>query len=72
MEHVRSDEFWVLTKQQSSDIERIQKVAFKIIVEAKYINYDMAGKWFSAQKIEAIWATNLKSENLMFISVGTC
>ena len=42
-----------LTKQQSLDIERIQKVAFKIILKEKYNNYDMACKWFSAQTLEA-------------------
>ena len=42
-----------LTKQQSLDIERIQKVAFKIILKEKYSNYDMACKLFWAHTLEA-------------------
>ena len=68
-----------LTKQQSLDIERIQKVAFKIILKEKYINYDMACKWFSAQTLEArrtqfclkFGRKNLKSENSMFTTIKT-
>ena len=68
-----------LTKQQSLDIERIQKVAFKIILKEKYINYDIACKWFSAQTLEArqtqlclqFGRENLNSENSMFTSIKT-
>lgn len=68
-----------LTKQQSLDIERIQKVAFKIILKEKYSNYDMACNWFSAQTLEArrtqlclkFGRKNLKSENSMFTPIKT-
>jgi hypothetical protein len=65
-----------LTKQQSLDIERIQKVAFKIILKEKYSNYDMACKWFSAQTRRnqlclKFGRKNLKSENSMFTPIKT-
>ena len=31
-----------LTRAQSNDIEKIQKIAFKIILEDNYISYDVA------------------------------
>ena len=41
-----------LTKQQAGDIERIQKIAFKIILGGKYVNYQLACKMLSAQTLE--------------------
>ena len=40
-----------LTKQQSLDIENIQKLAMKIILQEKYINYQLACTLFSAQTL---------------------
>ena len=69
----------VLTKQQSTDIERIQKMAFCIILQEDYINYKQACSVLSALTLEkrsaklcSKFATkNMKSENSMFMKVGT-
>jgi hypothetical protein len=68
-----------LTKQQISDIESIQKTAFRIILQDKFVSYQLACSTFSAQTLEERRAKlcskfalkNLKSENPMFTSVGT-
>ena len=67
-----------LTKQQSSDIERIQKIAFKIILQQGYENYKQACFLLSAQTLQQrrvklcykFASKNLKSENNMFMKVG--
>ena len=41
-----------LTKQQSSDIERIQKVAFRIILDSNYTNYQLACIKFNTETLE--------------------
>ena len=68
-----------LTNQQTADIERIQKIAFRIILQGKYGDYKSACKTLSAQTLEqrrvklcTKFATkNLKSENSLFTKVGT-
>ena len=68
-----------LTKQQTADIERIQKVAFKIILQESYGNYQLACTTLSAQTLEErrtklcrkFALKNLMSENPMFTKVGT-
>ena len=42
-----------LTKQQSYDIENIQKLAMKIILQEKYVNYELACTLFSAKTLAA-------------------
>ena len=68
-----------LTKQQATDIERIQKMAFCIILQEDYSNYKQACSVLSALTLEKrrgklcskFAAKNLKSENTMFMKVGT-
>ena len=64
-----------LTKQQSSDIERIQRISFKIILKGDYVNYKQACKYLSAETLEQrrlklclkFARKNLRSENCLFI-----
>ena len=68
-----------LIRQQAADIERIQKMAFSIILQDDYINYKQACSVLSALTLEErrvklcskFAAKNLKSENSMFMKVGT-
>ena len=68
-----------LTQQQSADIERIQKIAFKIILQQNYENYKQACSSLSAQTLQQrrvklcskFASKNSKSENSMFMKVGT-
>ena len=68
-----------LTNQQTMDIESIQKVAMRIILKDKYINYQLACQTFSTltladrrTKLCSKFASkNFKSENSLFTSVGT-
>ena len=68
-----------LTKQQAGDIERIQKIAFKIILGGRYVNYQLAHKMLSVQTLEMrriklclkFGKKNLKSENCMFTKITT-
>ena len=68
-----------LTKQQAEDIERIQKIAFKIILGGKYVNFQLACKMLSAQTLEMrriklclkFGKKNLKSENCLFTKITT-
>ena len=41
-----------LTKQQAADIERVQKLAFKIILQDRYIDYELACKTFETETLE--------------------
>ena len=41
-----------LTKQQSADIERVQKIAFRLILGQKYENYKQACNLLSTQTLE--------------------
>ena len=67
-----------LTKQQTADIERIQKIAFRIILQESYETYQLACSRFSAQTLEQrrvklcskFASKNLKSENSLFTKVG--
>ena len=67
-----------LTKLQSNNIERIQKIAFKMILKENYTNYDVACKLLATQTLQErrvklcrIFAfKNLKSENSMFQKVN--
>ena len=63
-----------LTRRQSGDIERIQRIAFKIILGFEYKNYNQACKMLSTHTLEDrrtklclkfAWK-NLKSENSFF------
>ena len=64
-----------LTKQQSADIERVQKISFKLILGDQYENYDNACNFFSTETLEQrrvklclkFASKNLKSENSLFI-----
>ena len=67
-----------LTKRQSKDIESIQKLAFKIILQAKYNNYSYACNLFSTETLQSrrvklcsrFASRNLKSENSMFTKIS--
>ena len=67
-----------LTKKQSKDIESIQKLAFKIILQAKYNNYSYACNLFSTETLQSrrvklcsrFASRNLKSENSMFTKIS--
>ena len=41
-----------LTRLQTQDIERIQKLAMKIILQDRYLNYQLACNTFSTQTLE--------------------
>ena len=66
-----------LTKLQSQDIERIQKASMQIILQDKYINYQLACRTFSSLTLELrrvklcskFASKNLKSENCLFSTV---
>ena len=68
-----------LTNQQTADIESIQKVAMRIILQNKYTSYELACQTFSAQtlserrtKLCIKFATkNLKGENSFFTKIAT-
>ena len=63
-----------LTIQQSRDIERVQKLAMKIILQGAYKNYQLACDTFSTQTLQErrvklckkFSLKNLKSENCLF------
>ena len=63
-----------LTRKQSKNIERIQKISFRIILGPQYINYKQACKYLSTQTLEErrvklclkFARKNLKSENCLF------
>ena len=57
-----------LTIQQTSDIERIQKIAFKIILQASYQTYPLACSTFSTKTLAS---KNLKTDHSFFTKVGT-
>ena len=66
-----------LTKQQSADLERIQKVAFQIILQGNYLNYQQACSVLSALTLEErrnklcekFAIKNVKRENSLFTMV---
>ena len=68
-----------LTRQQAFDIESIQKVAFRIILDKKYSNYNSACDFFNTETLEnrhiklcLKYATkNMKSDHSFFTKVGT-
>ena len=63
-----------LTLKDSTAIERLQKVSFKIILQDKYVNYQIACQHFNTTTLEArreklcmtFATTNLKSEKTFF------
>ena len=63
-----------LTKKQSAAIERIQKVAFRIILDSKYISYTHALRALGAQRLDhrreilckKFALKNIKSEHSLF------
>ena len=66
-----------LTKQQSKEIENVQKAAMKIILQGKYANYQLACSTFLAQTLEErrlqlcnkFASKNLKSDIPFFSSM---
>ena len=66
-----------LTKQQSADIERIQKIAFRLILGQKYENYTQACNLLSTQTLRErrvklclkFASKNFKSDNSFFKKV---
>ena len=60
-----------LTKHQAADIERVQKLAFKIILQDRYVDYELACKTFETETLEdrrtklcyRLAVKNSKSEN---------
>ena len=66
-----------LTKQQSADIERIQKLAFKIILQDRYQNYELACEFFATETLEnrrtklcyRFAVKNFKSDHSFFTKV---
>ena len=64
-----------LTRKQSLDIERVQKVAFRIILGPLYISYKQACQYLCTKTLEErrtklclkFAKKNLKSENCMFV-----
>ena len=68
-----------LTKQQSSDIERIQKVAFRIILDSNYTNYDLACTKFNTETLQnrreklclKYARKNLKSDHSFFETLSS-
>ena len=67
-----------LTRLQSKDIERIQKISFKIILGPVYENYTQACKYLATHSLEdrrvklclKFGRKNLKSENSLFKKVA--
>ena len=68
-----------LTRPQVVDIESIQKVAFRIILDTKYSNYNAACDFFNTETLEnrrielclKYARKNLKSDHSFFTKVGT-
>ena len=68
-----------LTRLQAADIERIQKISFKIMLGFRYNGYKSACTLFAAQTLEErriklckkFAFKNLKSENCLFEKIGT-
>ena len=68
-----------LTKQQSSDIERIQKVAFRIILDSHYKNYELACHKLNTDTLQKrreklclrYARKNMKSDHSFFETVGS-
>ena len=68
-----------LTRQQAAEIEGIQKVAMKIILQHRYVGYQSACDTFSTTSLEErrlklcskFTAKNVKSENTLFSKIGT-
>ena len=68
-----------LTKQQTSDIESVQKVAMRIILQDQYDNYESACQKLSSQTLSErrtklcykFASKNLKSDNSFFTKLET-
>ena len=66
-----------LTKQQSADIERIQKLSFKLILGGNYANYKQACEYLSTQTLEQrrtklclkFASKNIKSDKCLFTKI---
>ena len=66
-----------LTRQQSADIERIQKIAFKLILKENYTNYSIACEALGTQTLyerriklcKNFASKNLQSDHSMFTEV---
>ena len=68
-----------LTGKQTNDIERIQKLTMKVILQDNYTNYQTACEMFMTQTLklrrEKLCLTfgrkNIKSENSLFMRINT-
>ena len=68
-----------LTKQQSKDIENVQKLAFKVIMKHRYKTYELACKNFNTITLEErrvqlcyrFARKNLKSDHSYFSEIAT-
>ena len=68
-----------LANQQTNDIESVQKVAMRIILQDQYTSYQLACETLTAQTLSdqrtklchKFASKNLKSENSFFTKVGT-
>ena len=68
-----------LTRQQSTDIERIQKIAFRLILKENYINYSIACEALGTQTLyerriklcKNFASKNFQSNYSMFTEVTT-
>ena len=67
-----------LTKLQSSEIERIQKIAFRIMLGSEYLSYEQACKNFGSETLEnrqiklclKFAKKNYKSDKCMFMRIS--
>ena len=68
-----------LTKQESDNIERIQRIAMQIILQERYTNYAQACLTFNAQTLQQrrvkLCSTfayrNFKSDNCLFTKINS-
>ena len=68
-----------LTKQESDNIERIQRIAMQIILQERYTNYAQACLTFNAQTLQKrrvkLCSTfayrNFKSDNSLFTKINS-
>ena len=71
--------YLLLTRQQAADIERVQKLAFKIILQDRYIDYELACKTFETETLEdrrtklcyRFAVKNSKSDHSFFTEIDT-
>ena len=67
-----------ITKKQTVDIERVQKLAFRIILQDQYVNYELACQKFATDTLEnrrtrlcyRFAVKNSKSDHSFFTKMG--